>query len=72
MSQFTKHKILCVSVMESWGGGELFLSNLVKGNDGFDFIIASPPGKAYEAFKENNFKLIKINNLQKIYSKSDK
>ncbi len=72
MSQFTKHKILCVSVMESWGGGELFLSNLVKGNDGFDFIIASPPGKAYEAFKGNNFKLIKINSLQKIYSKSGK
>jgi glycosyltransferase involved in cell wall biosynthesis len=58
--------------MESWGGGELFLSNLVKGNDGFDFIIASPSGKAYETFNENNFKLIKINNLQKFYRKSGK
>ena len=72
MNQSTKHKILCVSVMESWGGGEFFLLNLINGNDGFDFIIASPTGKAYDKFNTNNIKLIKINSLRKIFRKSDR
>ena len=55
-----KKRILCVSVMESWGGGELFLLNLVNGNKDFDFIIASPAGKAYDKFNANNIRLIKI------------
>lgn len=71
MNQLIKHKILCVSVMESWGGGELFLLNLANGNKGFDFIIASPAGKAYDKFNANNIKLIKINSLRKIHRKSD-
>jgi glycosyltransferase involved in cell wall biosynthesis len=58
--------------MESWGGGELFLLNLVKGNKGFDFNIASPFGKTYDNFNKNNIKLIKINSLRKIYHKSGK
>ena len=66
-----KKRILCVSVMESWGGGELFLFNLVNGNKDFDFIIASPAGKAYDKFDANNIKLIKINSLRKIHRKSD-
>ena len=44
MNQQTKHKILCVSVMESWGGGELFLLNLIKGNKDFDFVIGMVQG----------------------------
>ncbi len=71
MNQQTKHKILCVSVMESWGGGELFLLNLIKGNKDFDFVIASPPGKAYAKFNDAKIKLIKINSLRKIFRKSN-
>jgi len=56
--------------MESWGGGELFLLNLVNGNKDFDFIIASPTGNAYDKFIANNIRLIKINSLRKIHRKS--
>ena len=72
MNQSTEHRILCVSAMESWGGGELFLFNLVNGNKDFDFIIASPSGKAYDKFYDSNFKLIKINSLRKIFRKSNR
>ena len=71
MNQSSKHKILCVSAMESWGGGELFLLNLVNGNKDFDFVIASPAGKAYDKFNDANIKLIQINSLRKIFRKSD-
>ena len=57
--------------MESWGGGELFLLNLVKGNKDFDFIITSPVGKAYDKFNANNFRLVIINSLRKIHRKYD-
>ncbi len=57
--------------MESWGGGELFLLNLVKGNKDFDFSIASPAGKAYDKFNDANITLIKINSLRKIFRKSN-
>ncbi len=67
----TKKKIMCVSVMESWGGGELFLLNLVNGNKDFEFIITSPLGKAYDNFNAYNFKLVKINSLRKIHRKYD-
>jgi len=58
--------------MECWGGGELFLLNLVNGSKDFNFIIASPSGKAYDKFYDSNFNLIKINSLRKIYRKSDR
>ncbi len=57
--------------MESWGGGELFLLNLVNGNKDFEFIITSPLGKAYDNFNAYNFKLVKINSLRKIHRKYD-
>jgi glycosyltransferase involved in cell wall biosynthesis len=57
--------------MENWGGGELFLLNLVKGCNDFDFVIASPAGKAYAKFNDANIKLVKINSLRKIFRKSD-
>ncbi len=57
--------------MESWGGGELFLLNLVKGNEDFDFVIASPVGKAYDKFSDANIELIEINSLRKIFRKSN-
>jgi glycosyltransferase involved in cell wall biosynthesis len=63
--------MLCVSAMESWGGGELFLLNLIKGCKDFDFVIASPAGKAYDKFNDANIKLVKINSLRKIFRKSD-
>jgi glycosyltransferase involved in cell wall biosynthesis len=58
--------------MESWGGGELFLLNLINGIKDFDFIIASPSGKAYDKFKANNFKLVIINSLRKMHRKYDR
>ena len=58
--------------MENWGGGELFLLDLVNNVNGFDFLIASPPGKAFEKLKQSKAKLIAINNIKKFYRKENK
>lgn len=58
--------------MQNWGGGEEFLLNLCQNIKEYNFFIASPEGKAFQIFKENNFQTIKINNLKKIYRDSQK
>ncbi len=65
-------KILCISVMESWGGGELYLLNLVRQIKDYEFIIASPKGRAFDTFSSYNIDLIQINRLRKIFRKSEK
>ncbi len=72
MKEKKNKKILCVSVMESWGGGELFLYDLVNNIEGYEFFIASPPGIAYNKLLKSKARLIKIDNLKKFYRKQDK
>jgi len=58
--------------MESWGGGELYLLNLVRQIKDYEFIIASPKGRAFDTFSSYNIDLIQINRLRKIFRKSEK
>ncbi len=60
-------KILCASVMQSWGGGEEFLLNLNSFVSGYEFIIASPPGNAAQKFRDNGIQVEIINGLKKIF-----
>jgi glycosyltransferase involved in cell wall biosynthesis len=60
-------KILLVSVMENWGGGEEFILKLVSNITGYEFLIASPPGRASEKFILNNIKTTIVKSLGKIY-----
>jgi len=62
-------KILVISVMQNWGGGEEFLLNLCKNLNGFNFIIASPEGMPSDIFNKNDLITYKINRLKKIYGK---
>ncbi len=59
-----RHKILCVSVMQNWGGGEEFLLKLHANLLSFEFVVITPEGKAEKKFRDNGIKTI-INNYQK-------
>ena len=63
----SSRKILCVSVMQTFGGGEEFLLMLHRNVKDYDFTIVSPEGEAAGYFKNNGIKTIKINSLKKIY-----
>ncbi len=67
-----RKKILTVSVMQSWGGGEKFLKDLFTTVDKYEFILASPVCSAFNVLKECNVKAFQINNLQKIYRKESR
>lgn len=60
-------KILCVSVMEHWGGGEEFLLKLAMNVADYEFIIASPSGEPLNIFKQNGIKTVEIKSLKKYY-----
>jgi len=60
-------KILCVSVMQNWGGGEEFLLKLCANVKDYEFMIASPGGDALNKYKEKKIKTATINSLKKIY-----
>ncbi len=63
-------KILCVSVMQNWGGGEEFLLNLYDNLSLYEFVVVTPEGKAECKFRDNSIRTI-INNYQKkVYRKS--
>ncbi len=64
-------KILIISVMQNWGGGEEFLLTLCKYVKDYDFIIASPDGKSFDIFKQNKINMYKINNLKKVYRRNE-
>ncbi|MGE5795668.1 MAG: glycosyltransferase family 4 protein [Ignavibacteria bacterium] len=64
-------KILIISVMQNWGGGEEFLLTLCKNVKDYDFIIASPEGKPFDIFRENKIKTYNINTLKKIYRRKE-
>lgn len=66
----SQKKILCISAMQNWGGGEEFLLSLSKNINSFEFIIASPEGNVLNKYKENSIKHIVINSLKKIYRDS--
>jgi glycosyltransferase involved in cell wall biosynthesis len=65
-------KILCISVMENWGGGEEFLLKLFNNVTGYDYIVASPIGEPFQKFSSAGIKVTKINSLKKIYRKNNK
>jgi glycosyltransferase involved in cell wall biosynthesis len=67
MESSPKKNILCISVMETWGGGEEYLINLCNNIKGFNFIIASPGGESLNGFIANGVKTVKINSLKKFY-----
>ncbi len=62
-----KKKILCISVMEHWGGGEEFLLKLAMNVTDYEFIIATPSGEPLNVFKQNGIKTVHIKNLKKYY-----
>jgi glycosyltransferase involved in cell wall biosynthesis len=63
-------KILIISVMQNWGGGEEFLLTLCKNVKDYDFIIASPEGKSFDIFTQNKINTLKINSLKKVYRRN--
>jgi len=66
----SRRKILCVSVMKSWGGGEEFILKLHDSIKSFEFIVVTPEGKAAQKFSSGGIRTI-INNYQsKVYRKS--
>jgi glycosyltransferase involved in cell wall biosynthesis len=60
-------KILIVSVMQNWGGGEEFILKLAENVKGFNYLIATPEGKAASKFLQNNLRVKIINSLKKVY-----
>ncbi len=59
-----RQKILCVSVMQNWGGGEEFILKLHENLSRFEFVLITPEGKAEQKFRSNGIRTI-INNYQK-------
>ncbi len=63
-------KILCISVMQTWGGGEEFLLKLHDSIRSFEFTVVTPDGKAAQKFRSRGVRTI-INNYQnKVYRNS--
>lgn len=63
-------KILCISVMQNWGGGEEFLLNLHDNLSQYEFVVVTPEGKAERKFRANSIRTV-INNYQKkVYRKA--
>jgi len=65
-----RDKILCVSVMQNWGGGEEFLLKLHDNLRSFEFVIITPEGKAEKKFRDNGIKTIINNHQKKVYRDS--
>jgi hypothetical protein len=63
-------KILIISVMQTWGGGEEYLLNICRNVDGFQYLIASSPGAVAEKFRSEGLKIFEINSLVKIFRSS--
>ncbi|MCH7827873.1 MAG: glycosyltransferase family 4 protein [Bacteroidetes bacterium] len=53
--------------MNSWGGGEEFICELINSLKNYSFFIASPPGDSFNIFKEKEFNVILIKRLKKYY-----
>ena len=66
-----KKNILCISVMQSWGGGEEFLLKLAANIKEYKFIIASPEGEPVKTFEQNGIEAIRINSLKKFYRRNN-
>lgn len=62
-----RKKILAVSVMQTWGGGEKFLLDLFTNIKEYEFILASPAGRAFDILKESDVETFQVNSLQKVY-----
>ncbi len=65
-----RKKILCISVMQSWGGGEEFILKLHQNLKHCEFIVISPEGKAEQKFRSNGIRIILNNNQKKVYRKA--
>ncbi len=64
-------KILCISVMEHWGGGEEFLLKLIRSISEYEFVIASPAGEPFNVFQQAKIKIFKVNSLKKLYRNAE-
>lgn len=62
-----KKKILIISVMNSWGGGEEFILRLVKNLQEYKFYIACPQNEVSHRFSDEGLNIFQINSLKKFY-----
>lgn len=67
-----KKKILCISVMEHWGGGEEFLLKLYENIKEYEFVVASPPGESSDKFTRAGMNVVNIKCLKKFYRTGNK
>jgi glycosyltransferase involved in cell wall biosynthesis len=72
MNQDTVHryKIMCISVMQNWGGGEEFLLNINDKLSDFEIIIVTPEGEAQKKFADKGIRTITNNYQRKLYRNS--
>ncbi len=71
MNNTIKKNVLCLSVMENWGGGEEFLLHLNHNVKDFHCIIVTPEGETSKKFQENEVDYIILNSIKKIYRKEN-
>ncbi len=62
-----KKKILIISVMDSWGGGEEFILRLTKNLSEYKFYIASPQNAVSQRFENEGLNVFHISSLKKFY-----
>lgn len=61
-------RLLAITVMDSWGGGEQVLFDIVNSLREHQFIVVSPDKEFYKIFNRDNSKLVTVNSLRKVYS----
>ena len=71
-SEKKNKKILCISSMQNWDGGEEFLYNLSKNLSSYQFIMLSPVGEAKNKFEDSGLEVIELNGIQKFYPSKSK
>ncbi len=65
-----KKKILIISVMNSWGGGEEFILRLVKNLPEYEFYIASTQNEVSRRFRDEGLNIFQVSSLKKFYRES--
>lgn len=67
-----KKKVLLISVMDAWGGGEEFILKLTKNIPENDFYIVSAQNEVFKRFMAEGLSVIRINSIKKFYRKANK
>lgn len=68
----SKRKVLLISVMDAWGGGEEYILNLTKSIPENDYYIVSHQNEVYKRFQDEGLNVISVNSLKKFYKKANK